>query len=820
MSVALFAKFRQHAFSCSAGLLILALPHLYQQGALASASLFQPFVKQGKECAKQGKYVESERLLEMALQNSEHLKADSPEMLDLYDNLSQAYVITGKLSKAEEYLKKVLELREHAKKKDDMHLFATVMSLGTVYRRQDKFADSEQLYKRALNMFEGKGPIKALFQATVLYALGSLYLDRARPQEAETMLKQALELRKQSFLKKALAEHSIQDSLGRSYFDQGKIDEAEKVFLQALDTARKANDQRSVAFSSCNLAAVAVEKSKYEEAGKLLSQSAAIMERCDGPESNNMATILCKQANLAIRLDRYSEAQLLLERAIGLHKKNLGEKNTQVAYDLSNLVDVLRNQGKYQQAEESAKKSLQIFEDVYGKKSSLTALAMVRLAWVYCDQTKYELAEPLSKEALSMLKETSGTEAREIPSLLCQLAVIEKGAGKNSEAEAHFLEAAQNMEKSSAPDEALLGYIYSELASIYGASKNDESCESSLKKALAFREKVYGVEHQRLLADLNLLMRLYEGKQRADDANKVKARIESIKAKHPELSPSADKKLETSPIVAASNAVLGRPVKDKWALVIGISNFASPEINLKYAAKDATDFANFLTKDARFAPDHVKLLTDANASRDNIIKQLGDEFLGRKAGPDDLVVIYISSHGSSSRSEAGGVNFLVAHDTQPDALLSSGIPMQWLSQIIKEQVHANRVVLIMDVCHSGASSGEKGLSRESGFDISKLGIGEGQAMICSSAPEQISWESKVYPNSVFTRRLIEGLKQNNANTDLNSAYRYLKDQVEAEVLRDRGRLQTPLLFSKSWQGSAPILSVPGSAQAQRQAGSK
>ncbi len=260
--------------------------------------------------------------------------------------------------------------------------------------------------------------------------------------------------------------------------------------------------------------------------------------------------------------------------------------------------------------------------------------------------------------------------------------------------------------------------------------------------------------------------------------------------------------------MSVNKAAESKPVKNKWALVVGISNFSNPEINLKFAAKDAVDFSNFLLHDAHFPPDHVKVLTDKDATRDNIIKQLGDDWLGRRAAPDDLVVIYVSSHGSVSRSEAGGVNFLVAYDTKPDGLLSTGIPMQWLSQMIKEQVHSNRVVLILDVCHSGSSSGgEKGLVRENTFDVSKVGVGEGQAIVCSSAPEQVSWESKNYPNSVFTRRLIEGLKQDNSKVDLNKAFAYLKEQVESEVLRDRGKLQTPLLFSKAWQGTAPVLSV-------------
>ncbi|MBX9952402.1 MAG: hypothetical protein K2Y39_24730, partial [Candidatus Obscuribacterales bacterium] len=42
-----------------------------------------------------------------------------------------------------------------------------------------------------------------------------------------------------------------------------------------------------------------------------------------------------------------------------------------------------------------------------------------------------------------------------------------------------------------------------------------------------------------------------------------------------------------------------RPIRDKWALVVGISNFENSKVPaLKYSTKDARDFYNYLIKDA------------------------------------------------------------------------------------------------------------------------------------------------------------------------------------------------------------------------------
>jgi len=120
----------------------------------------------------------------------------------------------------------------------------------------------------------------------------------------------------------------------------------------------------------------------------------------------------------------------------------------------------------------------------------------------------------------------------------------------------------------------------------------------------------------------------------------------------------------------------------------------------------------------------------------------------------------------------------------------------------------------MDVCHSAAASpGEKGLIRvaaSTGSSAAKpdlFALGTGQALLCSSLADQVSWESKEYTNSVFTKRLMESLQFKGDKTTLTEAYYNLKDAVESEVLRDRGEVQTPVLNSKLWTGGDPVLAV-------------
>lgn len=280
----------------------------------------------------------------------------------------------------------------------------------------------------------------------------------------------------------------------------------------------------------------------------------------------------------------------------------------------------------------------------------------------------------------------------------------------------------------------------------------------------------------------------------------VARQISEEEKKKQELLRAEEKKNEQ---VAAVN----RPVKDKWALIIGISKFADSSVNLRYAAKDAQDFRDYLVKEANFAPDHVRLLVDSQASRERILDEFGDSWLPRVVGPDDLVVIYISTHGTPADRDVGLINYLVAFDTDKNKLFSRGIPMQELCRLIKGRVRSDRILIIMDACFSPNS---KGLFQTGNFSAQEIAQGTGQLVICSSETNQRSWESNRFPNGIFTKNLIDSLRRNGNRTTLGDAFSYLREQVEEEVRREHGALQTPCMNGK-WQGSDLILALPPSA---------
>ncbi|MBX9688652.1 MAG: caspase family protein [Candidatus Obscuribacterales bacterium] len=247
-------------------------------------------------------------------------------------------------------------------------------------------------------------------------------------------------------------------------------------------------------------------------------------------------------------------------------------------------------------------------------------------------------------------------------------------------------------------------------------------------------------------------------------------------------------------------------VKDKWALIVGISEFKNPQWNLLYPAKDASDLGEFLVKEGHFQRDHVKVLLNAEASRENVLTALGSDWLPRNVRPGDLVLVYFASHGTSAEQDLARKNFLVAYDTDPRNAFATGIEIQDLARTIKRRLNTDRIVIVLDTCHSGsAQPGAKSIFSPQAFSFEDLRQGSGQLVIASAQENQIAHDSLRYKNGIFTKHFIDGLRQ---NKKLSDAFSYTRDKVEAESSKDFSQCQTPVLKDAEWKGAGVVLLVP------------
>ncbi len=248
-----------------------------------------------------------------------------------------------------------------------------------------------------------------------------------------------------------------------------------------------------------------------------------------------------------------------------------------------------------------------------------------------------------------------------------------------------------------------------------------------------------------------------------------------------------------SPGSAPDNS--GRPA-ERWALIIGIGSFTDQNIEpLKYTASDAQSFRDALldAKVGSFKADHVHSLLNDEATTKNIKMQLN--WLARSAAPDDLVVVYVATHGSSRDLDTVGVNYIITHDTEigatmdPDSLYATALPMVEIANAIATRVKARRAAIFLDTCYSGNAAVKETKLIAPGIKnaapsqqtLDHIKQGSGRIVFAASGTEQESLESDTLKHGFFTYFLVQALHQEGGTAPLSRIFDYTQKHVSDTV---------------------------------------
>ena len=219
----------------------------------------------------------------------------------------------------------------------------------------------------------------------------------------------------------------------------------------------------------------------------------------------------------------------------------------------------------------------------------------------------------------------------------------------------------------------------------------------------------------------------------------------------------------------------------KFAVIVGVSEYKYTDAGLKslnFADDDAQSVAAFLQtpQGGNFSAADVKLLLNQDATL-GAVRSAFSTFL-KKAKPNDLVFIFIAGHGAPDPLASQNLYFLL-YDTKVVDMPQTAFPMSELKQFLDTQISAQRVLVMIDTCHS-AGVNQKTKSLVAGRDLVQEGDENnisnfyltnqlfketGRAILTSSDVNEVSQESSKWGNhGVFTWSLLEGLK---GKADLN-----------------------------------------------------
>jgi uncharacterized caspase-like protein len=217
--------------------------------------------------------------------------------------------------------------------------------------------------------------------------------------------------------------------------------------------------------------------------------------------------------------------------------------------------------------------------------------------------------------------------------------------------------------------------------------------------------------------------------------------------------------------------------KKNWAVIVGISNYQSPALNLRWAEEDALDFYDTLrASSANWETDRITLLTNSSATREAIKSALAG--LAKRVSADDQVLFYFSGRGSYGPDqppfdEGDGLDeYLVPFD---------GLTSSSARDLCDDEIEAllaalptNNVLVILDAGFTGPASRpgfpserEKCVLRSgNGRAVSPLSVDgmshelarPGYVFVSAAQNGASPGESSQLRNGIFTHYFLAGLR--------------------------------------------------------------
>ena len=204
-----------------------------------------------------------------------------------------------------------------------------------------------------------------------------------------------------------------------------------------------------------------------------------------------------------------------------------------------------------------------------------------------------------------------------------------------------------------------------------------------------------------------------------------------------------------------------------YLLAVGVSDYAKNNHleDLRYAAKDAADFAGVFEKQdgILYEKVEVKLLTNEKATAGEVLDGL--DWIKKETTTKDVAIVFFSGHGENDEELR---YYFCPHDYDHTRRLRTGVAMEEIQKTLAAV--PGKVLFFIDSCHAGNALGKLFAAKGKGaqVDITRLvnelsSAENGAVVFASSTGRQLSVESEEWKNGAFTKAIVEGM---NGKADL------------------------------------------------------
>jgi hypothetical protein len=275
-------------------------------------------------------------------------------------------------------------------------------------------------------------------------------------------------------------------------------------------------------------------------------------------------------------------------------------------------------------------------------------------------------------------------------------------------------------------------------------------------------------------------------------------------------------------------------LSEKWALLVGINDYKSSMISdLSGCVNDVEMMRTLLMTKFEFPGDHIRMITNENATHEGIVDALEEHLIGN-AGPNDIVVFHYSGHGSqmpdNNDDETDGFDeTLVPHDSRQGGVYD--ISDDEINGLLKTlSAITPNVTFIFDACHSGTAVRAAGKKRGIAADRrtpppvqanahAVRGVSQGRndiraadlnyVLISGCTSKQSSFEHRADGNDygALSYFLVDALNRSGAGATYRDIMDVVKGNVQAHYFNQSPQLEgtglDQYVFSDSSSVAAP-----------------